>query len=98
MEVVVGVVDSTVVGRRKDQWVRITKLVRSGTDGRVIQSKLQSSSSDRDRGSIPLACTLYADYAGEGTWSESRAGAGLKYIHGPAISLRTPKEHPSPRK
>ena len=57
-----------------------------------------SDSGDRDRGSIRLACTLYADYAGEGTWSVSRAGAGLKYIHGPAISLRTPKEHPSPRK
>jgi hypothetical protein len=39
MEVVVEVIDSTVVERRKDQWVRITKLVRSGTDGRVIESK-----------------------------------------------------------
>jgi hypothetical protein len=39
MEVVVEVIDSTVVERQKDQWVRITKLVRSGTDGRVIESK-----------------------------------------------------------
>ena len=61
----------------------------------LAKSKLQSSSSDRDRGSIPLACTLYADYAGEGTWSVSRAGAGLKYslrsCYLAARSQRTPR-------
>lgn len=60
----------------------------------LAKSKLQSSSSDRDRGSIALACTLYADYAGEGTWSVSRAGAGLKYsrrsCYLAAHSQRTP--------
>jgi hypothetical protein len=53
----------------------------------LAKSKLQSSSSDtsdRDRGSISLACTLYAGMQAtqeERTWSVSRAGSGLKYCY-----------------
>lgn len=87
-------IEDSSIGDEPQQWGRSGQEQRVGSSRvkssrftvaqSLAKSKLQwssSASSDRDRGSISLACTLYAAYAEEGTRTVSRAGTGLKYCN-----------------